>query len=140
MVLAPFIYLYAQLFLELSGADKQLSGHNTIHKILTSHAVYQYSCLLAFSMIAKAIMNHGVASAITNLARMPVCGAAVFFMIGLGSKAHFFERTLLHDSAHYRAIGRDFALYRVLFSDLYKIYFRSHFMKGGELLLLLIVM
>lgn len=64
--------------------------------------------------------------------------AAVFFTFALGTKTHYYGRTLLHGGAKYRPTGRK-VVFHASFTENYRLYSRSHFVKAFELLLLLIV-
>lgn len=64
---------------------------------------------------------------------------SVFFTFSLGTKAHYFGRTVLHGGAKYRATGRGFVVRHVRFAENYRMYSRSHFTKALELMVLLIV-
>lgn len=65
--------------------------------------------------------------------------APVFFTFSLGTKTHYFGRTLLHGGAKYRPTGRGFVVFHAKFADNYRLYSRSHFVKGIELMILLLV-
>lgn len=58
----------------------------------------------------------------------------VFFTFSLGTRAHYFGRTLLHGGAsvcqQYQATRRGFVLKHIKFSENYRLYSRSHFVKG----------
>ncbi|CAI8594309.1 unnamed protein product [Vicia faba] len=64
--------------------------------------------------------------------------APVFFTFSLGTKMHYFGHTLLHGGAKYRATGHGFVVRHEKFADNYRMYSRSHFVKGIELTILLI--
>ncbi|KAL5101761.1 hypothetical protein RYX36_006088 [Vicia faba] len=64
--------------------------------------------------------------------------APVFFTFSLGTKMHYFGRTLLHGGAKYIATGHGFVVRHEKFADNYRMYSRSHFVKGIELTILLI--
>ncbi|KAL4379497.1 hypothetical protein GQ457_02G037370 [Hibiscus cannabinus] len=57
--------------------------------------------------------------------------AAVFFTFSLGTKVHYYGRTIFFGGAKYRATGRDFVVRRDKFAENYSI---SHFSKGLELM------
>ena len=56
--------------------------------------------------------------------------AAVFFTFSLGTRSHYFSRTLLHGGAKYRATGRGFVVRHIKFAENYRLYARSHFTAG----------
>jgi callose synthase len=63
----------------------------------------------------------------------------LFLQIISGIKTHYYGRTLLHGGAEYRATGRGFVVFHAKFAENYRLYSRSHFVKGIELLILLVV-
>ncbi|MBA0794532.1 hypothetical protein Gohar_018855 [Gossypium harknessii] len=64
---------------------------------------------------------------------------SVFFTFSLGTRTHYFGRTILHGGAKYRATGRGFVVRHIKFAENYRLYSRSHFVKALEVALLLIV-
>lgn len=64
---------------------------------------------------------------------------SVFFTFSLGTRTHYFGRTILHGGAKYRATGRGFVVQHIKFAENYRLYSRSHFIKALEVALLLIV-
>lgn len=76
----------------------------------------------------------GVAvQAIMDFIVMQLQLASVFFTFSLGTRAHYFVRTLLHGGAKYRATGRGFVVKHIKFADNYRLYSRSHFTLGYPL-------
>ncbi|KAL6621225.1 hypothetical protein ACP70R_033657 [Stipagrostis hirtigluma subsp. patula] len=65
--------------------------------------------------------------------------APVFFTFHLGTKTHYYGRTILHGGAKYRATGRGFVVRHAKFAENYRMYSRNHFVKALELLILLVV-
>ncbi|KAJ7537155.1 hypothetical protein O6H91_12G100500 [Diphasiastrum complanatum] len=65
--------------------------------------------------------------------------ASVFFTFSLGTKTHFYGRTIFHGGAKYRSTGRGFVVRHEKFAENYRLYSRSHFIKGFEIMMLLIV-
>ncbi|KAJ0084888.1 hypothetical protein Patl1_29900 [Pistacia atlantica] len=57
----------------------------------------------------------------------------------LSTLAHYYRRTLLHGGAKYRSTGRGFVVFHTKFADDYRLYFCSHFVKGIEMMIMLIV-
>uniref|UniRef100_A0A453J6K3 Glycosyl transferase 48 domain-containing protein n=1 Tax=Aegilops tauschii subsp. strangulata TaxID=200361 RepID=A0A453J6K3_AEGTS len=64
---------------------------------------------------------------------------SVFFTFSLGTRTHYFGRTILHGGAKYRATGRGFVVRHIKFAENYRLYSRSHFVKGLEVALLLVI-
>ncbi|KAJ4830558.1 hypothetical protein Tsubulata_026533 [Turnera subulata] len=65
--------------------------------------------------------------------------SSVFYTFYMGTRAHFFGRTILHCGAKYRATGRGFVVQHKSFAENYRLYARSHFIKAIELGLILTV-
>ncbi|KAJ4822043.1 hypothetical protein Tsubulata_027465 [Turnera subulata] len=65
--------------------------------------------------------------------------SSVFYTFYMGTRAHFFGRTILHCGAKYRATGRGFVVQHKSFVENYRLYVRSHFIKAIELGLILTV-
>lgn len=61
------------------------------------------------------------------------------FHILAGITIHYFGQSILHGGAKYRATERRFVVTRENFEENYKLYPRSHFTKGLELMMLLFV-
>ena len=51
----------------------------------------------------------------------------------MGTRAHYFGRTILRGGAKYRATGRGFVVEHKGFAENYRLYARSHFVKAIEL-------
>ncbi|RAL52099.1 hypothetical protein DM860_014926 [Cuscuta australis] len=86
--------------------------------------------------------------AIVSFVTMQFQLCTVFFTFSLGTRTHYFGRTILHGGARYQATGRGFVVRHIKFSENYRLYARSHFAKGSlslslslsmEIVLLLVV-
>ncbi|KAK8633487.1 hypothetical protein V6N13_014332 [Hibiscus sabdariffa] len=86
---------------------------------------------------SRNIRGKRTADAITKLAFhrpmsiMQLQLAAVFFTFSLGTKVHYYGRTIFFGGAKYSATGRDFVVRHDKFAENYSI---SHFSKGLELM------
>ncbi|MCO5580530.1 hypothetical protein L7F22_034398 [Adiantum nelumboides] len=90
-------------------------------------------------MIVENSIEHGFKSAVWDFLTMQMQLASVFFTFSLGTKAHYFCRTVLHGGAGYQAIGRGFVLKHEKFYRTYMLFAKSHFVKGVELIVLLVI-
>ena len=90
-------------------------------------------------MVIEIGLEQGFRKALSELIIMQLQLASVFFTFSMGTKVHFYGRTLLHGGAKYRSTGRGFVVFHAKFAENYRLYSRSHFTKGLELLILLIV-
>ncbi|KAK1414361.1 hypothetical protein QVD17_30105 [Tagetes erecta] len=144
-VMGIYVFLYGQLYLVLSGLEKALLQEAKVHNIrsletaLASQSFIQLGLLTGLPMVMEIALERGFLSALKDFVLMQLQLAAVFFTFSLGTKTHYFGRTILHGGAKYRPTGRKVVVFHASFTENYRLYSRSHFMKGFELLLLLIV-
>lgn len=144
-VLTVYVFLYGRLYLVLSGLEQGLSSHPAIHDnkplqvALASQSFIQIGLLMALPMMMEIGLEKGFRTALTDFVLMQLQLAPVFFTFSLGTRTHYFGRTLLHGGAKYRGTGRGFVVFHAKFSDNYRLYSRSHFVKGIELMTLLLV-
>lgn len=144
-VLTVYVFLYGRLYLVLSGLEEGLSNERAIRDnkalqaALASQSVVQIGFLMALPMMMEIGLERGFRSALSDFILMQLQLAPVFFTFSLGTKTHYYGRTLLHGGAQYRGTGRGFVVFHAKFADNYRFYSRSHFVKGIELLILLVV-
>ncbi|PIN25186.1 1,3-beta-glucan synthase [Handroanthus impetiginosus] len=144
-VLTVYVFLYGRLYLVLSGLEEELSNHPAIRDnkplqvALASQSFVQIGLLMALPMMMEIGLEKGFRNALTEFVLMQLQLAPVFFTFSLGTRTHYFGRTLLHGGARYRGTGRGFVVFHAKFADNYRLYSRSHFVKGIELMILLLV-
>lgn len=144
-VLTVYVFLYGRLYLVLSGLETGLAtGRRFIHNqplqvALASQSFVQLGFLMALPMVMEIGLERGFRTALSDFILMQLQLASVFFTFSLGTKTHYYGRTLLHGGAEYRGTGRGFVVFHAKFADNYRLYSRSHFVKGIELLILLVV-
>ncbi|XP_026404603.1 callose synthase 7-like isoform X1 [Papaver somniferum] len=144
-VLTVYVFLYGRLYLVLSGLEKGVLDDPSIREskaleaALATQSVFQLGLLLVLPMVMEIGLERGFRTAIGEFIIMQLQLASVFFTFQLGTKAHYFGRTILHGGAKYRATGRGFVVFHAKFADNYRFYSRSHFVKGLELMILLVV-
>ncbi|KAJ8457794.1 hypothetical protein OPV22_030720 [Ensete ventricosum] len=144
-IIGVYIFLYGQLYLVLSGLEKALitearvQNVKSIETALASQSFLQLGLLTGLPMMMELGLEKGVRLALSDFILMQLQLASIFFTFSLGTKAHHFGRTLVHGGAKYRPTGRKFVVLHASFSENYQLYSRSHFVKGFELLFLLIV-
>ncbi|VAI81886.1 unnamed protein product [Triticum turgidum subsp. durum] len=140
-----YAFLYGRLYLVLSGLDAALATgkrfvHNTpLQVALASESFVQLGFLMALPMMMEIGLERGFRTALSDFVLMQLQLASVFFTFSLGTKTHYYGRTLLHGGAEYRATGRGFVVFHAKFAENYRLYSRSHFVKGIELMILLVV-
>ncbi|KAI3912086.1 hypothetical protein MKW92_006433 [Papaver armeniacum] len=119
--------------------DPSIRESKALEAALATQSVFQLGLLLVLPMVMEIGLERGFRTAIGEFIIMQLQLASVFFTFQLGTKAHYFGRTILHGGAKYRATGRGFVVFHAKFADNYRFYSRSHFVKGLELMILLVV-
>ncbi|KAL0389397.1 UNVERIFIED_CONTAM: Callose synthase 3 [Sesamum calycinum] len=119
-VLTVYVFLYGRLYLVLSVLCANWLSHGS-------------------PMMMEIGLEKGFRTALSEFILMQLQLAPVFFTFSLGTKTHYYGRTLLHGGAKYRATGRGFVVFHAKFAENYRLYSRSHFVKGLELMILLLV-
>ncbi|XP_030462869.1 callose synthase 7 isoform X2 [Syzygium oleosum] len=144
-VLTVYVFLYGRLYMVMSGLESEILQNPNIRRTkaleeaLASQSVFQLGLLLVLPMVMETGLEKGFRTALGDFVIMQLQLASVFFTFQLGTKAHFYGRTILHGGSKYRATGRGFVVFHAKFGDNYRLYSRSHFVKGLELFILLIV-
>ncbi|XP_055817762.1 callose synthase 2 isoform X2 [Solanum dulcamara] len=144
-VIIVYVFLYGRLYLVVSGLEEGLSSHPAIRNnkplqvALASQSFVQIGMLMALPMMMEIGLERGFRNALTDFVLMQLQLAPVFFTFSLGTRTHYYGRTLLHGGAQYRGTGRGFVVFHAKFAENYRLYSRSHFVKGIELMMLLLV-
>ncbi|KAL7102051.1 hypothetical protein ACP275_08G095700 [Erythranthe tilingii] len=145
VVLTVYAYLYGRLYLSLSGLEKTIvrfarsRGDDALKVVMASQSIVQLGFLMALPMVMEIGLERGFRTAASDFIIMQLQLASVFFTFSLGTKLHYFGRTILHGGAKYRATGRGFVVRHEKFAENYRMYSRSHFTKALELMIMLIV-
>ncbi|CAI7784963.1 unnamed protein product [Closterium sp. NIES-53] len=140
-----FLFLYGRVYLSLSGVGATLSSQSesvanlALESAINTQFLIQAGFFTAVPMIMGFILEQGFLRAVVSFITMQLQLASVFFTFSLGTRAHYFLRTLLHGGAKYRATGRGFVVRHIKFADNYRLYSRSHFTYGIEAIMLLTV-
>ncbi|GAV79263.1 Glucan_synthase domain-containing protein/FKS1_dom1 domain-containing protein [Cephalotus follicularis] len=146
-VLVVYVFLYGRIYMVLSGLEKEILESPNIHQsqskaleeALATQSVFQLGLLLVLPMVMEIGLEKGFRAALGDFIIMQLQLASVFFTFQLGTKAHYYGRTILHGGSKYRATGRGFVVFHAKFAENYRLYSRSHFVKGLELLILLVL-
>ncbi|KDP44404.1 hypothetical protein JCGZ_19419 [Jatropha curcas] len=144
-VLTVYVFLYGRLYLVLSGLEeglinqKALRDNKPLQVALASQSFVQIGFLMALPMLMEIGLERGFRTALSEFVLMQLQLAPVFFTFSLGTKTHYYGRTLLHGGAKYRPTGRGFVVFHAKFAENYRLYSRSHFVKGIEMMILLVV-
>uniref|UniRef100_A0A6N2MFU7 Glycosyl transferase 48 domain-containing protein n=1 Tax=Salix viminalis TaxID=40686 RepID=A0A6N2MFU7_SALVM len=144
VILTVYAFLWGRLYLALSGVEGSAlankSGNNkALGAILNQQFIIQLGLFTALPMIVENSLEHGFLEAIWDFLTMQLQLSSVFYTFSMGTRTHFFGRTILHGGAKYRATGRGFVVQHKSFAENYRLYARSHFVKAIELGLILVV-
>ncbi|MCO5556549.1 hypothetical protein L7F22_010099 [Adiantum nelumboides] len=142
VVLTVYAFLWGRAYLALSGLESAVAGtlaNGALTASINQQFIVQLGLFTALPMIVENTIEHGFASSVWDFLTMQLQLSSVFFTFSLGTRAHFFGRTVLHGGAKYRATGRGFVVMHEKFAHIYRLFSRSHFVKAIELMLLLIV-
>ncbi|XP_071703258.1 callose synthase 12-like [Rutidosis leptorrhynchoides] len=141
--LTVYAFLWGRLYLALSGIENSVSDNANANKalgtILNQQFIVQLGLFTALPMIVENTLELGFLAAIWDFITMQLQLSSVFYTFSLGTRSHYFGRTILHGGAKYRATGRGFVVEHKKFAENYRLYARSHFIKAIELGLILIV-
>ncbi|KAH9607937.1 hypothetical protein KSS87_011766 [Heliosperma pusillum] len=144
VVLTVYAFLWGRLYLALSGIEGSVEANASnsnaaLGAILNQQFIIQLGLFTALPMIVENSLELGFLNAIWDFITMQLQLASIFFTFSLGTKTHYFGRTILHGGAKYRATGRGFVVQHKSFAENYRLYARSHFVKAIELGLILTV-
>uniref|UniRef100_A0A3N7GGL5 1,3-beta-glucan synthase n=1 Tax=Populus trichocarpa TaxID=3694 RepID=A0A3N7GGL5_POPTR len=144
-VLTVYLFLYGRLYMVMSGLEREIlmdpsiNESKALEQALAPQSIFQLGLLLVFPMVMEIGLEKGFRTALGDFVIMQLQLASVFFTFQLGTKAHYYGRTILHGGSKYRATGRGFVVFHAKFAENYRLYSRSHFVKGLELFILLVV-
>lgn len=144
-VLTVYIFLYGRAYLALSGVGETIQirarilDNTALSAALNAQFLFQIGVFTAVPMVLSFILEQGFLRAVVSFITMQFQLCTVFFTFSLGTRTHYFGRTILHGGARYQATGRGFVVKHIKFCENYRLYSRSHFVKGMEVVLLLVV-
>ncbi|VAI25245.1 unnamed protein product [Triticum turgidum subsp. durum] len=133
------------IIMALSGVGESIQnradiqGNKALSVALNTQFLFQIGVFTAIPMILGFILEEGVLTAFVSFITMQFQLCSIFFTFSLGTRTHYFGRTILHGGAKYRATGRGFVVRHIKFAENYRLYSRSHFVKGLEVALLLVI-
>ncbi|KAK9922468.1 hypothetical protein M0R45_030931 [Rubus argutus] len=143
VILTVYAFLWGRLYLALSGIEGSILGDDTSNRalgtVLNQQFIIQLGLFTALPMIVENSLEHGFLQATWDFLTMQLQLSSVFYTFSMGTRTHFFGRTILHGGAKYRATGRGFVVQHKSFAENYRLYARSHFVKAIELGLILTV-
>ncbi|KAG6783969.1 hypothetical protein POTOM_009651 [Populus tomentosa] len=144
-VITVYVFLYGRIYMVVSGLDREIlndpsiSESKVLEQAMAPQSIFQLGFFLVLPMVMEIGLEKGFRTALGDFVIMQLQLASVFFTFQLGTKSHYFGRTILHGGSKYRATGRGFVVFHAKFAENYRLYSRSHFVKGLELFILLIV-
>ncbi|XP_039166632.1 callose synthase 11-like [Eucalyptus grandis] len=137
VVLTVYTFLWGRLYIALSGIEGRAINdsvnNEALGAILNQQFAVQLGLLTALPMIVENSLEHGFLPAVWDFITMQLQLASFFYTFSLGTRVHYFGRTILHGGAKYQATGRGFVVEHKSFAENYRLYARSHFVKGIEL-------
>ncbi|KAG9130299.1 hypothetical protein Leryth_004210 [Lithospermum erythrorhizon] len=142
IVMMVYAYLWGRLYLALSGVEdnaKDNANNTALGSIMNQQFIIQIGLFTALPMIVENSLEQGFLSAVWDFLTMQLQLSSLFYTFSMGTRAHFFGRTILHGGAKYRATGRGFVVQHKSFAENYRLYARSHFVKAIELGVILTV-
>ncbi|OVA07770.1 Glycosyl transferase [Macleaya cordata] len=142
VIVTVYTFVWGRLYMALSGIEdsmKKSSNNKAFGAILNQQFVIQLGLFTALPMIVENSLEHGFLPAIWDFLTMQLQLASVFYTFSMGTRTHYFGRTILHGGAKYRATGRGFVVLHKSFGENYRLYARSHFVKAIELGVILTV-
>ncbi|CAI0428151.1 unnamed protein product [Linum tenue] len=126
VVLTVYAFLYGRLYLALSGLEGSIikfakhRGDNALKSAMASQSVVQLGLLTALPMVMEMGLERGFRTALGDIIIMQLQLASVFFTFSLGTRTHYYGRTVLHGGAKYRATGRGFVVRHEKFAENYR--------------------
>ncbi|MCO5604236.1 hypothetical protein L7F22_058399 [Adiantum nelumboides] len=143
VILAAYAFIWGRVYLGLSGIElaivKAAFDNAALLANLNEQLVVQIGIFSSLPMIVENTLEWGFTDAAWHFLIMQLQLCSVFYTFSLGTKAYYFGRTLLHGGAKYEPSGRSFVVRREAFVTIYRHHSRSHFIKGVELIILLII-
>ncbi|OQR94005.1 callose synthase [Achlya hypogyna] len=140
-VFGIYFFIYGKIYFALSGLDSFYlqSGRMGISDSLNASWALQFGFLLVVPVLAVVGVERGFRHGISYLLWNVFTLGPLFFTFQMGNRMHFFDRTLIHGGAKYRATGRGFTIKHEKFAELFRFYAFSHFYRGVELVFLLLL-
>jgi callose synthase len=140
-VIGVYFFIYGKVYMALSGLDEYFlsRGGLGIGGTLNTSWALQFGFLLVIPVIAVIGVEQGFRHGFTYLLWNCLTLGPIFFTFQMGTRMNYFDRTLIHGGARYRATGRGFTIKHEKFAELFRFYAFSHFYRGVELFWLLIM-
>ncbi|RHY33252.1 hypothetical protein DYB34_003243 [Aphanomyces astaci] len=140
-VYGVYVFIYGKIYFSLSGLDAYYlqAGRLGISGVLNTSWALQFGFLLVVPVIAVVGVEQGFRHGMSYLLWNCMTLGPLFFTFQMGNRMNYFDRTLIHGGAKYRATGRGFTIKHEKFAELFRFYAFSHFYRGVELSFLLLL-
>ncbi|PPD72666.1 hypothetical protein GOBAR_DD30439 [Gossypium barbadense] len=144
IILSVYGFLWGQLYLAFGGVENSVLGNDTNSKkamsaVINQELVIQFGLFMTLPAILESSVESGFLEAIWEFLVIQLQLSTVFYTFSMGTRVHFFGRTILHGGAKYRQTGSNFVVQHTSFTENYRLYARSHFIKAIEFGLILMV-
>ncbi|GFZ18220.1 glucan synthase-like 10 [Actinidia rufa] len=126
-VLTVFVFLYGRAYLALSGVGEDIQDragilqNTALDAAMNAQFLFQIGIFTAVPMILGFILEQGFLRAVVSFLTMQLQLCTVFFTFSLGTRTHYFGRTILHGGARYQATGRGFVVRHIKFAENYRL-------------------
>ncbi|XP_062105738.1 callose synthase 7-like [Humulus lupulus] len=156
-VVTVYVFLYGRLYMVLSGVEREILNnpsivlHNStiddptilqnkaLGDALATQSVFQLGLIQVLPIVMEIGLEKGFPTALGSFIIMQLQLASVFFTFQMGTNAHYYGTKFLHYGSSNRETSRGFGYFNAKFGHNYRLYSRSHYVKGLEILILLIV-
>nr|CCA19807.1 unnamed protein product [Albugo laibachii Nc14] len=143
-VLCVFCYAYSKLYISLHedvqlAAITKTDGLDNLAQTLNTQFIFQFGLLMTIPLVATLFVEFGWRQAVLQFIELLVTLGSVFYIFETGTKAHFYDVSLMRGGSKYRGTGRGFAIVRETLVSFFKEYAASHYRKAMELLGMMIL-
>lgn len=143
-VLCVFCYAYSKLYIALHedvqlAAITKTDGLDALAQTLNTQFIFQFGLLMTIPLVATLFVEFGWRQAVLQFIELLVTLGSVFYIFETGTKAHFYDVSLMRGGSKYRGTGRGFAIVRETLVSFFKEYAASHYRKAMELLGMMIL-
>ncbi|XWS53985.1 hypothetical protein CRYUN_Cryun10bG0048600 [Craigia yunnanensis] len=106
IILTVYAFLWCQLYLALSGVENSVLGNKNKSKkalsaVLNQELVIQFGLFTTLPALVESSIEKDFLEAIWEFLMMQLQLSIVFYTFSMGTRAHFFGRTILHGGAKY---------------------------------------
>ncbi|KAL0399620.1 UNVERIFIED_CONTAM: Callose synthase 7 [Sesamum radiatum] len=144
-VLTVYVFLYGRLYMVLSGLERRVLDDPSVRQskaleeALATQSFFQLGFLLVLPMVMEIGLERGFRSAIGDFIVMQLQLASVFLHFSLERKPITMVEQYYTEVRNTELQVVVLLFFHAKFADNYRMYSRSHFVKGLELFMLLIV-